>query len=338
MDRRRFTLASLGAATACTRKPVPQGLRVRLAIGGAAQLVYLPTTLADRLGFYREESLDVTLQDFPGGSKALQALLGGSADVVSGFFDHTIQMAALPPGEARHLTAFVNMLQYPGLALVVSPKAKKPVRRIEDMAGTTVGVTAPGSSTHFFVNYLLAKASVAVADVSITGIGHGASALAALESGRVDAAIMTDPGLSELLDRDPKVTRLADTRTAAGVREVFGVAQYPASVLYAPSDWIRRNLEVTHRLARAMKRTLAWIVGHTAEQIAAKMPPEYQGPNPALYREALFASMPIFNPNGALSLEGAETVKKVLGYSIPAVRDTPLDIKLTFTNEFIDAD
>jgi NitT/TauT family transport system substrate-binding protein len=338
MDRRRFTLASLGAVTACTRKRTAQALQVRLAVGGAAQLVYLPTTLAQQLGYYRDEGLEVTLQDFPGGSKALQALLGGSADVVSGFFDHTIQMAALPPGEARSLTAFVNMLQYPGLALVVSAKAKRPIRRLEDLASSTVGVTAPGSSTHFFLNYLLAKANIETAAVSVTGIGHGASALAALESGRVDAAIMTDPGLSELLDRDPKVTRLADTRTAAGVREVFGVAQYPASVLYAPADWIRRNVEVAHRLARAMKRTLGWIVGHTAEQIADKMPAAYQGPNPSLYREALFASMPIFNPNGALSLEGAETVRKVLGYSIPAVRENPVDIKLTFTNEFVEAD
>ena len=337
MDRRHFALSALGAA-ACTRQRQTKALPIRLAIGGAAQLVYLPTTLAQQLGYYREEGLDVTLQDFPGGSKALQALLGGSADVVSGFFDHTIQMAALPAGEARRLTAFVNMLQYPGLALVVSPKAKKPIRRIADLESATIGVTAPGSSTHFFLNYLLAKSSVQPEAVSVTGIGHGASALAALESGRVDAAIMTDPGLSELLDRDPKITRLADTRTASGVREVFGVAQYPASVLYAPADWIRRNVDVAQRLARAMKRTLGWIVGHTAEQIADKMPAAYQGPNPALYREALFASMPIFNPNGALSLEGAETVRKVLGYSIPAVRENPVDIKLTFTNEFVEVD
>ena len=73
-------------------------------------MVYLPTTLAQELGFYKEEGLDVELQDFAGGAKALQALVGGSADVVSGFYDHTIQMAA----EGRELVAFVTMLRYPG--------------------------------------------------------------------------------------------------------------------------------------------------------------------------------------------------------------------------------
>src|SRR5258708_18304262 len=82
---------------------------VRLAVGGQAQMVYLPVTLAAELGYYHAQGLDVTLQDFPGGSRALEALLG-SADVVSGFYDHTIQMAA----EGRDLVAFVSMLRYPG--------------------------------------------------------------------------------------------------------------------------------------------------------------------------------------------------------------------------------
>ena len=70
------------------------------------------------MGFYKEEGLEVELQDFEGGAKALQALVGGSADVVSGYYDHTIQMAA----ERRELVAFVTMLRYPGLVLVALRK------------------------------------------------------------------------------------------------------------------------------------------------------------------------------------------------------------------------
>src|SRR6202023_753800 len=86
------------------------GQTVRIAIGGQTQLVYLPTTLAQELGFYRAEGLNVELEDFAGGSKALQALMGGSADVVSGFYDHTIQMQA----EGRNVVSFVSMLRFPG--------------------------------------------------------------------------------------------------------------------------------------------------------------------------------------------------------------------------------
>jgi len=95
----RFLLVSfvscvLIGGSSC-RQATDSGLRhVRLAVGGQNQMVYLPTTLAQELGFYREEGIEAELQDFAGGAKALQAAVGGSADVVSGFYDHTIQMAA----------------------------------------------------------------------------------------------------------------------------------------------------------------------------------------------------------------------------------------------------
>jgi len=128
---------------ACGRTADSGGRRVRIAIGGQNQMIYLPTTLAQELGFYRDEGVEVELQDFAGGSKALQALIGGSADVVSGFYDHTIQMAA----EGRALTAFVTMLRFPGLVLVTSPQSAGTVAKIEDLKGQVAGVTTAGSSS-----------------------------------------------------------------------------------------------------------------------------------------------------------------------------------------------
>src|SRR5260370_1155482 len=111
--------------------------RIRIAVGGQAQLIYLPTTLARELGFYRDEGLDVELQDFPGGAKALQAAVGGSAEIVSGFYDHTIQMAA----EGKTFVAFVTMTRVPGLALAPSPKSANDVTKIADLKGRVAGVT-----------------------------------------------------------------------------------------------------------------------------------------------------------------------------------------------------
>src|SRR5439155_8104973 len=108
----------ISPAAACRHGPGTEGTPVRIAVGGQNQLIYLPATLARELGFYRDEGLDVELQDHAGGAKALQAMIGGSADVVSGFYDHTIQMAA----EARPLVAFVRMLRFPGLVLASSPQ------------------------------------------------------------------------------------------------------------------------------------------------------------------------------------------------------------------------
>jgi NitT/TauT family transport system substrate-binding protein len=318
--------------SACGTRATPDGLRrVRLAIGGQNQMVYLPTTLAQELGFYREEGLDVELQDFAGGAKSLQALVGGSAEVVSGFYDHTIQMAA----EGRELTAFVTMLRFPGLVLVTSPQSAGAVTSIAALKGRVAGVTTAGSSSQMLLTYMLQRHGVAPDAVSITAIGSAATAVAALEHGKVDAGMLADPAFTLIVRRNPGVHVLADLRTAAGVKEAFDTDTYPASVLYAQADWIRANRDTAARLARAITRTLAWMHAHTAPEIAAKTPKPFRGDDDALYVEALQASMPMFSTDGAMAPEGAEAVRALLAASIDKVRTHPIVLSHTFTNEFI---
>jgi len=323
-----ISIALLVLLTGCARRQAPE---IRIAVGGAEQIVYLPTTLAQQLGFYEAEGVRVKLESFPGGAKSLQALLGGSADVVSGFYDHTLQMAA----EGRRLKAFALMLHYPGMALVVAPQKSGAIRRIEDLKGASVGVTAPGSSTHMLINYLLVKHGLTPADISAIGIGGGAGAAAAVERGKVDAAIVTDPVLTQILKRNPDLRILADARQASGVKEIFGTETYPASVFYSTTEWIERNPETAGKLARAMRKTLEWMQQHSPEQIAGKMPAAYRGEDAAVYVEALRNSMPMFSPDGIMSSEGAEAVKKVLSLSLEKVRKANVDTAQTFTNELI---
>src|SRR4051812_38321984 len=125
------------ALTGCRTVQKSAG-RVRIAAGSTTDMVYLPTTLAQRLGYYEAEGLNVSIIDTAAGSKSLEALLGGSTDVVTGFYDHTIQMAA----EGRKIKAFVLMARYPGAVAVASPEGSKRIRNIADLRKATVGVTA----------------------------------------------------------------------------------------------------------------------------------------------------------------------------------------------------
>lgn len=323
---------SVVVASACRPGDSRQtGSHVRLAIGGANQMVYLPTTLASELGFYKEEGLDVELQDFAGGSKALEALLGGSADVVSGFYDHTIQMAA----EGRRLTAFVNMLRFPGLVLVTSPQAAASITKIEDLKGRIAGVTSAGSSSQMLLTYLLQRHGVAPDSVSITAIGSAATAIAAVEHGKVDVGMMADPAFTLLALRTRGLRVLADLRSADGVRQAFDSSSYPASVLYAPADWIQANRDTATHLARAMVRTLAWMQTHTPEQITEKTPPAFRGNDDTLYVEAVSNSMAMFSPDGVMDQAGAEAVHTLLAQSMEKVRNAHIDLATTYTNDLL---
>jgi NitT/TauT family transport system substrate-binding protein len=314
----------------CTRRE-SQGAHVRIAVGGQNQMVYLPTTLAQELGFYRDEGLDVELQDFAGGAKALQALVGRSADVVSGFYDHTIQMAA----EGRALTAFVTMLRFPGLVLVTSPQSAAAVTTIEDLKGRIAGVTTAGSSSQMLLTYMLQRHAVPPDAVSITAIGSAATAIAAIEYGKVDAGMVADPAFTLVAKRNPTARVLADLRTAGGVKEALGTTTYPASVLYTNADWIRANRETTQKLARAITRTLAWMHDHSPQEIADKTPKTFRGEDDALYVEALRSSMPMFSPDGAMAADGAEAVRTLLAGSMEKVRGATIDVSRTYTNEFV---
>jgi NitT/TauT family transport system substrate-binding protein len=306
----------------CSRRPA----EIRIAIGGQAQLIYLPVTLAQELGFYKAAGLNVTLLDFPGGAKALEALMGGSTDVVCGFYDHTIQMAA----QGKDLQAFVAMLRYPGLVLV-SPE----VASIEGLKGKTAGVSAPGSSTHMFLNYLLVKQGMKPDDVSNASIGMSATAVGAVTHNKVDAAVMTDPALAIVRKQMPGLHILADTRTAEGVRSVFGVESYPSAVLYSKTEWVEKNRDTAKLLAGAITKTLSWMRSHTPEEIREKMPASFRTEDSQTDIEVLRTAQAMLSVDGKFTTEAVEVVHKVLSISLESVRNAKIDLSKTYTNELV---
>src|SRR3979490_1424610 len=151
--------------------------KITIAVGGGACLCYLPTVLAKQLGEFDKAGLAVELVDLKGGADALKAVLGGSADVVSGYFDHCVNLAA----KKQELQSFVVYDRYPGLVLVVSPSHNGEIKSIKDTAGKKVGVSAPGSSTDFFLKFLLKKNGVDPGGVAVIGVGLGPPSVAARE-------------------------------------------------------------------------------------------------------------------------------------------------------------
>src|SRR6202166_1343670 len=192
--------------------------KITIAVGGGSCLCYLPTVLAKQLGEFDKAGLAVELVDLKGGSDALKAVLGGSADVVSGYFDHCVNLAA----KRQELQSFVVYDRYPGEVLVVSPAHTSEIKSIKDLAGKKVGVSAPGSSTDFFLKYLLKKNGVDPAGVAVIGVGLGATAVAAMEQGQIDAAVMLDPSVTVLQNKFKDVQILSDTRTQHDTQAVFG--------------------------------------------------------------------------------------------------------------------
>src|SRR5947208_801969 len=304
---------------------------VKVAIGGAGCLCYLPTVLAQQIGEYEKAGLDVELINFKGGSQALTAVLGGSANVVSGYYDHCVNLAA----KNQPLQAFVTYDRYPGLVLVVSPKQTEEIHSIKDLAGKKVGVSAPGSSTDFFLKYLLHKNGVDPNSVAVVGIGLEATALAAQEEGLVDAAVMLDPAVTLLQGKYKDVKILSDTRTQKDTLAVFG-GEYTGGALYARAGWIAGHEAEVQALTDAIVATLGWIHSHTPEEIIAQLPVELVGPDKELYLAALKNTLPMYSLTGSMDPKGAQAVLDVFSQSVPEIASAHIDLTKTYTNKYVE--
>ena len=325
-----FAIAALVCAAGVAGAQNLEKKRITLAVGGKSLLYYLPLTIAERKGYFKAEGLEVEIVDFPGGAKALQAMVGGSADVVSGAYEHTINMHA----KGQPIVGLALQGRYNGIVFAVSKSKAAQFKSAQDIKGLKVGVTAPGSSTHMAVQNLAAKAGLKADDFAAIGVGASAGAVAAMKRGGIDAISNLDPVITKL-ESDGDVVVIVDTRTAKGMQEVYGGA-YHAGCIYAPADWIKRNPNTAQAVVNAMVRAVVWLRSASVDDVIATVPKEYYGPELALYRGSLLKNKEGYSPDGRFSLEGAQNVHKVLNQFVPEVQKAKIDLAATFDNSFAD--
>ena len=323
-----ITLCVLGLSRPCVAVELEHP-NVTIAVGGKATLYYLPLSLAEHLGYFKDEGLNVEINDFQGGSKSLQAMIGGSADVVAGAFEHNIVMQTL----AQKMTAFVLIAMNPGVSVGVVKAKAAGYRSPLGLKGMRVGVTAPGSGTHMIINHLLASAGLTPDDIIPVGVGTGATAIAAIRSGELDAICNVEPAMT-LLEQQGLITIVHETITDKGTFKVFG-GSIPAGTLYTKQSFMQKNPNTVQALANAMVRALVWLSKATPEEVVKVVPPEYLLGDRALYLSALKRLKPTYSKDGLMPQRGVDQAYKVLQSTNQAVRRAPvLFLQQTFDNSF----
>jgi len=321
-----LVVAAFGVSGAALEKS-----KITIAVGGKASLYYLPLSLAERLGYFKDEGLDVDIVDFAGGAKALQAMMGGSADVVAGGYDHVIIMQA----RGQKLQAFVGMVATPSIAFGVAKARSASYRSPKDLKGWKIGVTAPGSSTNIFLNHLLAGSGLSPDDVSIIGVGNGPTAVAAMRSGQIDALANVEPAIT-ILERSGDMRVVVEAMSEKGSRAVFGDL-LPAGSLYTKQDFIKQYPNTAQALTNATVRALKWLQKASAEDVAKVIPPEYLLGDKAVYFAAFERSREGYSKDGTISPAGAAALYKILRTFDPAVKDGPqVDLAQTYDNRFVE--
>ena len=330
MLRRTFLAAAAAvlAAGPALAQGAPEKASVNLGVGGKPLLYYLPLTVAEKKGFFKEEGLDVAINDFGGGAKSLQALVGGSVDVVTGAYEHTIRMQA----KGQDIVAVAELGRYPGIVIAVHKSKADQIKSAADLKGMKIGVTAPGSSTMLTAQYAMVKAGLKPTDAAFIGVGGGASAVAAMKKGETDAIAHLDPVISKL-ESDGDIKVLIDTRTEAGSKALWGGSN-PAAVLYMKRDFVEKNPNTTQRLTNALVKALKWLATAKPEDVAAVVPEEYHLGDKQLYMEAVKKSLEGYSRDGVASEAGMQSVLATLQALDPELSSAKIDLAKTFDPKF----
>ena len=333
ISRRVFTSSIILAAGSLTlpalrAQPKPETKKIVLSVGGKAAFYYLPLTISEQLGYFRAEGLDVEIIDFLGGAQALQAAVGGSADVFSGAFEHTINLQS-----RKHMfQSFVLQGRAPQIAFGVSTKNLPLYQSIADLRGKKIGVSDPGSSTNMLASLVLSRGGLKASDVSFIGVGTAAGALVALRSGQIDAISNTDPVMT-MLEQKGEVKIISDTRTLKGTAEVFG-GPMPAACLYAPLDFVRRNPNTCQALANAIVHGLKWLQTAGPGDIIKTVPESYFSDDRALYLASFNNVRESISLDGIIPGEGPRTALQALARFDASIKPDHIDLAKTFTNVF----
>jgi NitT/TauT family transport system substrate-binding protein len=320
------TQAPAAAPTAAQAAPT----KVSIMVGGLDKQIYLTATLAKQLGLYEAEGLNVELVDEPSGQSAEDALLVGEVQVAFGSYDHPIDLAGLN----KQVVNVFQALIAPGEAEVVSTQAANTIKSPADFGDKNLGVTSIGSGTHTLSQFLAVKNKVDPTTVHFIPAGAGNTFIAALQQGKIDAGMTTEPTISRIVSSGVGKV-LVDLRTPESTRAALG-GDYPFTNFFVKADWMNANKPTVQKLVNAWAKTHKWLTSHTPQEVADKMPEDYYAGNKDLYLTALTNEFGMYSPDGKMPKGGPEFVLSVLQQFDDNVRGKQIDLSKTYTTEFVD--
>ena len=304
--------------------PIP----LKIMVGGLSKQIYLPNELAKQLGYFAQQGLDVTLIDEASGQSSENEVLAGQVDAGSGSYNHTIELQAA----GKQMESVVQLDIAPGEAEVVSAKEAGQIHSISDLKGKNLGVTELGSGTQTLTTALLHKVGITPDQVHFIPVGAGDTFIAAMQQGRIDAGMTTEPTISRLVSSGVGKV-LVDLRTPESTQTALG-GPYPFISVFMENTYVSSHKDVVQKMVNAYVKTLKWIHTHTAEQIADMMPPDYYAGNKTLYVTALQNQLAIFSPDGNMPAGAPQSVLSTEYQSNLIPQSKQIDLSLTYTNEF----
>ena len=333
ISRRHFAVAltcagSIWAVPGVHAQAKPEKSKIIISVDGKASLCYLPLTIADQLGYFRDEGLEVQINDYSDATSATQALLAGAADVCSGSFERTLNLQS----KNQPAKAFVLQSRTPQIAFGMSTRKVSPDTRVGDLRGKKIGVLSLDSPATLMTQMLLFKAGLYLQDINLVAVGSVAAALAATRSGQIDALCSADPVMT-MLEQKGDVKIISDTRSLRGAAELFG-GPMPSACLYASNEFLLKNPNTCQALTYAIVHSLKWLQTAGPGDIIKAVPESYLLGDMALYLASFNKIRQCISLDGLFPDDGPATALKAISRFDSGLQQAKVDVKRTYSNSF----
>ncbi len=315
-------LCVLGTASATSAAQAP---RVVLAVDGIEQPRNLPVLVAERLGFFVDEGLIVTLVDSPASPTPGELMKDGRADGAVAYFHHTFMSQS-----DDHLVtqAVVAMGVAPGFKLLVASRLHDRVHTLADLKGLRIYTGGKNSGKTTTANWLAARGGFTLHDYTALAPTTRTEMEHALQSGDADAIVAATSDAARYVASGAAFV-MADLSSAEGTRRALGEL-YPSTALYLPKTYVSAHPDIVQHLVNAELRALAYIRAHDAEAIAAALPP---AKDKAAYVRVLAEEKNMFDTDGVMPASGARDEWKAMAALQP--KYAQIDFSETFTDTFV---
>lgn len=244
---------------------------IRINIPGPRALPFLPVEFIPALGIDRALGVHLSIRYFPSGVRALEDTLAGNAHFAALGFSVLPVLAS----KGQKVMAVVPLSgKTPPYALVVRQDLASKIRKVGDLKGRSIGVSAGSVASKTYLNMLaeVVLSSYGVKPNEVRWVPNAQNINAvfgALAGGAVDAVFCEEPFVSELVRRGAGRI-LLDLNTPMAMASIPGLA-HPRSIVAVSAESMHENPQRTELMVKMVQRVLVWMHAATPEAIISKL-------------------------------------------------------------------
>ena len=333
VSRREFSALGMAIASVWLSPSVSQAAsspqKVTIALAAKSSLYHLPLVLADQLGMFKNENLHIDWLECESGQHAVQMAVSGQADVISGAFEHALDLQA----RGLNYRAFVVQGRAPQMSLGLAIRKANGMKSLADLKSVRLGISSLGSATHWLAQHWMIKANLSAENFQFVELGANTSnVMEAFKTGSIDALCFVDP-IMHYLEQKNEVRLLADSRTLLSAQRMFGGPMLSACLI-GKAEFLQKRANVGLALTKGVVRALQWLKTAGPSDILKVVPSANWMGDRAIYLGALEKVRDSYSLDGVFAADAMQNTWRVRASRVTTDRANWTTLSQSFTNEF----